>query len=220
MDGPSWSTVGVSRTFFGRRGREWILTHFSEGHVLLDGVPVQVPRRASNDMRHWRLVDVEQYAHALAQNGFLTIDKLVRVINQIRIIAEAWGYVEPTPIQTRVETFDPTRQTRQAVYAVSSQEDLTDDLDGSPDAVARSFALGDIEYHLDLTESHWNDLVGLLGPYMAVARQNLGRGEDMSQRADRTEIRRWALRNGMSVGGRGPLPKRVIRAYLSRGDST
>jgi hypothetical protein len=210
MIGPYWSSQSVSMIFFARRGRKWLKDHFEAGHVLLDGEPVEVPRSRNTDFRLWRLVDVERVAHALAQNGYLPTDQLVRVLQIIRYIAESWAFIPRSEFPFHIETREPSPR---RVYAMEQEEDLVDDLDRSPGAVPRRFALGGVEYRLDLTEEHWNDLVASLAPYIAVARKD-NRAVDIGQRTSRMEIRRWAREHGYKVGRQGPIPKLVERAYL------
>lgn len=213
MTGPYWNTLGVCQTFFGRQSPRWLINQVYAGHATLDGEPFRVPRRVDTDKRHWRLVDVERVAHGLAQNGYIGVDQLVRVIQQVKLVAESWGFIEASEIPTRVEAFDPHRQ---EVHAVQQEVDLIDDLDGSPGARERSFALGEVEYRLELTDENWNDLVARLAPFMQVARRDSGRTDDPYLRQDRTKIRTWAKAQGLPVGARGPIPLATIRAYLMR----
>jgi hypothetical protein len=213
MDGPGWGTVAMSHTFFGRDGWRWVHKHIDAGHLYLDGEPLPIPRRVSNDTRFWKLADVERFAHSLAQNGYLGIDQLYRVLITVRTIAETWGYLPPHPIPTRIDDHDPTRKD---IYAVSEIDDTRDDLDGSRGAQERSFSLGDVGYRIDLSDEHWNDLLAAMAPYVKVARRDSGRADDPAARADRAKVRAWALRHGHPVGKRGRIPRATMDAYLTR----
>src|SRR5580765_6438364 len=197
MDGPHWSTRGMSRTFFGREGIDWIKTLIDRNPLYLDGIQLQVNSSVTSDRRQWRLIDVERFAHAVAEKGYLSVEQLVRVLDQIRIIAESWGYLPPKPIPTRLADHDPDRED---IYVVKQIDEVIDDLDGTKGATHRTFALGDVEYHLDLTEEHWNDLLALVSPFVKVARCNQGRTDNPAERADRAKVREWARKNGYQIG--------------------
>lgn len=91
--GPSWSTRNVSHTFFGR-SKNWLQQHVKEGHLILDGETMLLPRTLSSDRARWRLVDIEKAAHALTQGMYIDTNQLLRVITMVRLIAETWGFLD------------------------------------------------------------------------------------------------------------------------------
>ena len=98
---------------------------------------------------------------------------------------------------------------------------LVDDLDGSPDAVTRTFSIGQYADEIDLTEEHWRELFDLLERYLAAGRRVSG-PEPPRRRATKMDpelvetIRVWAREHGHRVADRGRLPQAVIDAYEVR----
>lgn len=215
MDGPVWTNIGMSQVFFGRRHDDWLMNQIKAGHLVLDNQPLPVMRSATSDRRMWRLYDVERLALALNQSKYLDAEQLVHVLIMVRHVAAIWGYLPPLPLQTHVEPYDPNR--KDPIVAAQEQEEFIDDLDGSENARERSFALGGVQYRVDLTEEHWNDLVTALAPYVKVARRGRARTDrDPASRENREQIRRWAREHGYKVGERGKIPIAVQRAYMAR----
>lgn len=213
MDGPTWGTDAMTQTFFGRRNKRWYLRQAERGHLYFDGKPLIVPRTVLGDQRAWRLVDVERFAHLMAEQGKITVEQLLRALEIIRAVCESWGYIEARPVPTRAEDHDPGRT---ELYAVSEEPELTDDIDDSPGAYPRTFALGDVTYHLDLTDEHWNDVLAAMAPYVKIARRSTGADRKKARQADRGQVRAWALKQGYPIGARGRIPIWIMDAYLQR----
>lgn len=131
MDPPSWTTRQMSKTFFGDTDTEWLRPYFNGRRpIRLDGEPLTPPPRgASNYYWHWRLIDVERFAQALAKCGYLDHGQLYRTLEQVRIIAETWGYLPPQPVPLLgIEDHDPTRRD---VYAVEYRGEIIDGINGT-----------------------------------------------------------------------------------------
>ena len=102
---------------------------------------------------------------------------------------------------------------------------ITDDLDGSPDAVEVEFSLDGQRWTIDLGPRNEANLRSLLQPYIDAARKvpatngraPRGRG-DASRAAARDRnraVREWALANGVELPARG----RIAQAYLDAYDA-
>lgn len=94
---------------------------------------------------------------------------------------------------------------------------ITDDLDGSTDAVEVSFAYEGTEYTIDLGEENKAALEEALKPYLQaatkVARRSGMQRSTSSTRRDLAKIRAWAADQGLAVSERGRVAKSVIEAY-------
>jgi hypothetical protein len=110
---------------------------------------------------------------------------------------------------------------------------LLDDLDQSEATETVEFGLDGVTYEIDLSEEHAAALRGALGDYIEHARRTGGRrragsGNPRRGRRDRGNgtgggasvdrehnqaIREWARRQGMTVSGRGRIPREVTEAY-------
>lgn len=206
---PSFTTRETAEFFFGR-SRGWLYDHLRRGHIELDAAPVEIPRRASGLEYRWRLVDVEHAAIGLAQGGYLDALRLYRALSIVRLVAENYGYLV-TEVQLEVAEHDP-EHTRLA--AVQTMEVITDDLDGSEGAAERRFALGDVEYVIDLTDASWAGLIELLRPYTEVARTSYRKASHPRAYGGLGAARAWAREHGFQVSDTGPLPHAVTDAYL------
>lgn len=97
---------------------------------------------------------------------------------------------------------------------------ITDDLDGSPDAVEVEFSLDGQHWTIDLAPRNEANLRSLLQPYIEAARPvTTANGRRASRRggtpraANRERnraVREWALANGVELPARG----RIAQAYL------
>jgi len=97
---------------------------------------------------------------------------------------------------------------------------ITDDLDGTPDAVEVEFSLDGQRWTIDLGPRNEANLRNLLQPYIEAGRPVTTAGRRHaprrvgSGRADRREhnraVREWALANGVELPARG----RIAQAYL------
>lgn len=214
---PCFTSAEVAKIFFAVQ-QPWLSKMLRKVHVL-DGelIRFNVARRLSNGSLAWRLWDIERFAQAAAQDGYIGTEALLRALVMVRTIAEAYDYLPPTVPTTRVETYDPAR--RGEVYVIYDQSDPTDDLDGAVGARERAFSLGDVQYRIDLTDEHWTELVVALAPYLKVARRKSSRTDDPELRPQRAQVRAWAKQNGYQIGDRGRIPQQIMRAYLNRPDS-
>lgn len=96
---------------------------------------------------------------------------------------------------------------------------ITDDLDGTHDARAVSFALDGREYSIDLAEKNYAKLEASLAPFISVARRSNAAKKpaaSKSRAAELKQIREWAAANGHEVPSRGRIPQAVMDAYASR----
>ena len=97
---------------------------------------------------------------------------------------------------------------------------LVDDLDGSAADEKVQFALDGVSYEIDLSEANAVELREALAPYIGVARRTAGAAKRRTTRrqADKsgpsaTEIRAWAMENGLEVSSRGRVPSSLRDAY-------
>jgi len=95
---------------------------------------------------------------------------------------------------------------------------ITDDLDGTEGAATHRFAWQDTVYEVDLSDTHRDELLRALAPYIAAARKT-----PTSQRSSVTRssssaaaIRAWALANGHTINSHGRIPAEVRSAYENR----
>jgi hypothetical protein len=103
---------------------------------------------------------------------------------------------------------------------------ITDDLDGTPDAVEVEFSLDGQRWTIDLGPRNEANLRNLLQPYIEVARPVTGtNGRRTARRtgaagaANRERnraVREWALANGVELPARG----RIAQAYLDAYDAS
>jgi hypothetical protein len=206
---PSFTTRETAEFFFGHP-RSWLYEHVRRGHLELDAAPVEIPYRASGLEFRWRLVDVERTAIGLAQGGYLDAPRLFRALSIVRLVAENYGYLV-TEVQLRTVEHDPHRT---ELAAIQTEEVITDDLSGEEGAAERRFALGDIEYRIDLTDASWARLRELLAPYIQAARTTYRKASHPRSYGGLRAVRAWAREHGYSVSDTGPLPHAVTDAYL------
>jgi nucleoid-associated protein Lsr2 len=94
---------------------------------------------------------------------------------------------------------------------------LQDDLDGGPADVTLQFAIGGVEYEIDLSQQNAARLRSQLAPFIEHGRKAGPR----RRRAVRTaasrqrsrEIRAWASAQGIELSGRGRIPANVAAQY-------
>jgi hypothetical protein len=93
---------------------------------------------------------------------------------------------------------------------------LIDDLDGSAADETVTFALDGVNYEIDLSSSNAARLRETFAPFAAVATRVGGRrkaGRRSGSDSGATDIRAWALGQGMSVSTRGRVSAEVRAAY-------
>ena len=101
---------------------------------------------------------------------------------------------------------------------------LIDDIDGSPATATIEFTFDRKNYVIDLSEQHADEFNKALAPYIEHARRarrtpaNKRKSRSSSEaarvkRQKNTEIRAWALENGVTVSKRGQLGQDTIAAY-------
>ena len=94
----------------------------------------------------------------------------------------------------------------------------TDDIDGSEAAESISFALDGIGYTIDLSDANARKLRDALAPYIAAGERERGARKPAASRrrsggTAATEIRAWAIAQGMQVSSRGRVSAEVREAY-------
>jgi hypothetical protein len=102
---------------------------------------------------------------------------------------------------------------------------LVDDIDGSDAAETVSFALDGVDYEIDLSDQHAEELRGAVSLYVGHARRTGGRRKN-GRRASTApasdgsapsaaDIRSWARENGFEVPERGRVSAEVREAYAA-----
>lgn len=103
--------------------------------------------------------------------------------------------------------------------AQHTQVSITDDIDGSEPARTYRFSWQDTQYEVDLNDTHRDELLRALQPYIAAGRRADGRrraGAPSRGSGDTAVVRAWARANGYSVTDRGSIPDRIRAAYDNR----
>lgn len=103
---------------------------------------------------------------------------------------------------------------------------LVDDLDGDPgqDVLERTFAVGSMNYVVDLSEKNWKQFLDAIDYMLEVARKGSAapRPKKASSGASTpakpknsatTEIRDWARLHGYEVSERGRISNEIVAAY-------
>ena len=97
---------------------------------------------------------------------------------------------------------------------------LEDDYDGGEADETVSFGLDGAEYEIDLSSANASELRNALGPWLAHARKVGGRKRSRAARpaaaesaGSTSDIRAWALENGMEVSSRGRISSELRQAY-------
>jgi hypothetical protein len=93
---------------------------------------------------------------------------------------------------------------------------LEDDLDGGPADETVRFAVGGMQYEIDLNKKNARAFRKQLAPFVEHARK-AGRGQrrprTSSSRQRSGDIRAWAGEQGIAVSGRGRIPASVVEQY-------
>ncbi|WP_250444587.1 Lsr2 family protein [Actinotalea sp. C106] len=105
--------------------------------------------------------------------------------------------------------------------AQHTQVIVTDDLDGSEQAQSYRFSWQGAEYEIDLNDTHRDEFLRALAPYIDAGRRVGGRRRAASNSAGRSAsdsaaVREWAQANGYKVSDRGRIPAEIRTAYDNR----
>jgi nucleoid-associated protein Lsr2 len=100
---------------------------------------------------------------------------------------------------------------------------LVDDIDGGDASETVSFGLDGVDYEIDLSEQHANELRESLALYVGYGRRTGGRkrgGQRAAAGAGKegpsaSDIREWARENGWDVPARGRVSAEVREAYAA-----
>lgn len=94
---------------------------------------------------------------------------------------------------------------------------LEDDVDGSEASETITFAVDGVAYEIDLNAEHAGQFREAVGPWVGHARRSSGRRGAGSKKTlhgpSATEIRAWAVEQGMQVSSRGRVSQEVREAY-------
>ncbi len=93
-----------------------------------------------------------------------------------------------------------------------------DDIDGGEAAGTVRFALDGVEYEIDLSIEHTDELHTALGKYIGHARKVGGTTRRRGGRRgvstiDTTAVRAWAREQGIDIKDRGRVPADVVAKY-------
>jgi hypothetical protein len=97
--------------------------------------------------------------------------------------------------------------------------EVTDDLDGSKADETIHFALEGVEFEIDLSKAHAEDLRGALDPYMKAGRKTGAKRDGRRRNSSGTDkdqikaVRDWAKGKGLKVSERGRISADVQDAY-------
>ena len=96
---------------------------------------------------------------------------------------------------------------------------LVDDTDGTSAATETvNFALDGVNYEIDLSDQHAQDIRSDIGKWITHARKTSGRTVrrrpgGTARSTDQSGIRQWAIDNGYEVPKRGRVRAEITRAY-------
>lgn len=94
-----------------------------------------------------------------------------------------------------------------------------DDIDGGDAAGTVRFALDGVDYEIDLSAKHADDLHAALGKYIDRARKAGGTrrsargGRRSASAVDTTAVRAWAKGQGIDIKDRGRVPADIVTRY-------
>ena len=94
-----------------------------------------------------------------------------------------------------------------------------DDIDGGEAAGTVRFSLDGVEYEIDLSSEHTDELHTALGKYIGHARKVGGaskraaRGRRAASSIDTTAVRTWAREQGYDIKDRGRVPADLVAKY-------
>lgn len=92
-----------------------------------------------------------------------------------------------------------------------------DDIDGSEAEGTVRFGFGGVDYEVDLSKKHSDQLAKAIGPFIEAARKvpssrRAVRGS-RPVRHDQSDVRAWARGQGLKVSDRGRIPADVLAKY-------
>lgn len=97
---------------------------------------------------------------------------------------------------------------------------LVDDIDGGEAQETVAFSYQGVNYEIDLSEEHAQELAGDLAKWIEAARRVGGRQMRSGKSAKRSRsasnaglIREWAHSQGITVSERGRIPAEIVSAY-------
>ncbi len=94
-----------------------------------------------------------------------------------------------------------------------------DDIDGGEAAGTVRFSLDGVDYEIDLSIEHTDELHTALGKYIGHARKVGGaskrapRGRHAASSIDTTAVRTWAREQGYDIKDRGRVPADLVAKY-------
>lgn len=89
--GPVFNVSEAAKVFFGKSAH-WLRWQEERGKLVLDGNAVGT-RRTGSQARIYTLSDIEEVAHALAQNGGIDGTQLNLTIRMVELSARVWRYI-------------------------------------------------------------------------------------------------------------------------------
>jgi Lsr2 len=95
---------------------------------------------------------------------------------------------------------------------------FVDDIDGSEAEGTVRFGLDGVDYEIDLSVAHSEELHKALAPYIAHARKTGGtrraaRGRRIAGAIDTHKVREWAKEQGIEIKDRGRVPADIMEKY-------
>lgn len=103
--------------------------------------------------------------------------------------------------------------------ATKTFTELVDDLDGSKADLTVSFSLEGVDYEIDLSNAHVEELHADMTKWIVAARRVGGRARRSSRTPssakETSKIRKWALENNYNVSDRGRIAAEVREAYYA-----
>ena len=92
-----------------------------------------------------------------------------------------------------------------------------DDIDGSEADGTVRFGLSGVDYEIDLSKRHADQLKKAVGPFIAAARKVPSSRRPVRSarpaRHDQSDVRAWARAQGLKVSDRGRIPADVLAKY-------
>jgi hypothetical protein len=124
------------------------------------------------------------------------------------------------PIKPSVYDRMRRNEIREYDMAQQIQTLFVDDIDGGEAAGTVHFALDGVDYEIDLSTAHTDDLHRALNKYVGHARKvsgirrgGRGAGRRGASATDTHKVREWAKAQGIEVKDRGRVPADVVTRY-------